>query len=411
MASDTVAPRAPTAKPRHLWRRRAIAVVVAVAVASAAEAVPGVPGHAQSALAGQLAASDAWAGLARIAPLLDAHPTGVGACARLESTFEVGNGLFKNAAIGWYASVWPSFQALDALYVTSLLPAGAQCYRDFEDNLVAIDHAYWDHYLSGLPPGYDQGPRAFHLDSDLPRVDDSLWMGLTLVRAYTRSGDPTLLQRAEDVFALARRNWDPRAGGVYWEVQGPGASDDEKAVVSNAPAVILGVQLYLQTHDPTDLRWSERIFNWLRRNLFDAATGLYRDHVDGTTRPSTVDTATFTYDQGVMIGAMVALSGVDPAAYPLTEAVRLAETAMVYFAEHHSYGQPGFDVIWAENVLELAAHYGHAAFTAQARRSVGLANSAGPQHPGGLLDASSELALRQLTRLPPRAYGQFLSAP
>lgn len=397
------------ARPRRAWPRRVAVVVLAALVVCGVASVPGVPGHAQASLVAQLAVSDAGAAVAKVSPVLGSRQAS--ACARLESDFEVGNGVFKSDEVGLYASVWPSFQTLDALYVSSLLPSGAPCARDFQENLAAIDDVYWDRYLSGFPPGYDQGPRALHLDSDLPRVDDSLWMGLTLMRAYARSGSPTLLRRAEDVFALARRNWDPGSGGVYWEEHAPGATDDAKAVVSNAPAVILGVQLYLRTHDPEYLTWSERIFAWLRDTLLDPRTGLYDDHVDDSTRPATVDTTTYTYNQGVVIGAMVALSRVDPARYPLADAVGLAERAMTYFARHGTYGQPQFDVVWAENVLGLASRYGDPAFTARARRSVRLASRVGPPHAGDLLTMSSELALDALTRLSPRAYGELVFAP
>jgi hypothetical protein len=397
-ASDAAVPAAARTGPRRRrWRRRLAIVVLAVVVAGGVESVPGVPGHVQAALAAQLTVSDGSAALGKVAPFLAAHPAG--ACARLESNFGIGNHLFKSDELGLYASAWPSFHALDALYLASLLPGGGECYRDFQQNLEAIDDTYWDNYLSGFPPGYDQGPRALHIHSDLPRVDDSLWLGLTLMRADARISNPALLERAEDVFALARRNWDSRAGGVYWEVHSAGASDESKVVVSNAPAVILGVQLYLRTHNLMYLRWSEKILHWLHERLFDPATGLYNDHVDDGTHPVTVDTAKFTYNQGVMVGAMAALSEVAPARYPLGNAVDLAEKAMAYFGEHHSYGQPGFDVIWAENVLGLASRYGNAAFTGQARQSVELAIRAAPANSGDLLDMSSELALNELTRL------------
>ena len=384
-------------RPRRRWRRTVAGVVLAVAVAGGAESVAGVPGHTQAALAEQLAVSDGGTAAGKVFPFLAAHPAD--ACARLESAFGVGNHVFKSGELGLYASVWPSFHALDALYVASLLPGGGECFRDFQQNLAAIDGTYWDGYLPGFPPGYDQGPRGLHLGWDLPRVDDSLWMGLTLMRAYARTGKPALLERAEVVFALARRNWDSRAGGVYWEEHAPGASDKGRVVASNAPAVILGVQLYVRTGNPMYLRWSERIFAWLHEHLLDPVTGLYNDHVDDSTHPVTVDTTKYTYNQGVMVGAMAALSEVDPARYPLGQAVELAGKAMAYFKEHHSYGQPGFDVIWAENVLGLASRYGNAAFTSRARQSVELAIAAAPPDPGDLLDVSSELALGELTQL------------
>lgn len=387
-----------------------MALVVVVLTVGGAESVPATPGHVQAALAAQLVASDGTSALTSVAPFLARRHGGV--CAGLESRFEVGNGVFKGDKVGWYASVWPSFQALNALYVTSLLTGSGSegCFGDFQKNLAAIDNAYWEHYVAGFPPGYDQGPQALHVDSDYPRVDDSLWMGLTLMRAYARSGRRMLLQRAEDVFHLAQRNWDPRAGGVYWELHAPRVADVQKAVVSNAPAVILGVQLYEQTHKTSYLAWSERIFDWLRAHLFDPTTGLYDDHVDNSVFPPTVDTTKFTYNQGIMIGAMVALRAADPARYPIADAVELAKRSMAYFALHHSYGEPNFDVVWIENLLELAGRYGNAGFTAKARASAEAALRAAPPHLGDLGNMSSELALEELVNLPPRMYEQFFYA-
>ena len=114
-----------------------------------------------------------------------------------------------------------------------------------------------------------------------------------------------------------------------------------------------------------------------------------------------MDRTTYTYTQGIVVGAMAALSTVDPSRYPLQSAVALADRSMTYFAAHHSYGNPGFDVVWAENVLGLAARYRQPAFTARAERSVRSAVAAEPAQPGDLLDTSSEATLAELVRLPP----------
>lgn len=383
-------------------------VALVVAALCGLAAVPGVPGHPQAALAAQLAVADGKTAVTDVAPFLGTRRADT--CADLESSFEMANGTFKSGRIGWFASVWPSFHALDALYLGSLLPGGENCNRDFQQNLAAIDRTYWDHSVVGFPPGYDQGPRIIHVSSDFPRVDDNLWMGLTLTRAFDLSHTAMLLQRAQDVFALVRHDWN-KSGGVYWEVHARGAPDEERAVVSNAPAVILGVQLFRLTHDSTYLRWSERIFSWLQRTLFDHSTGLYDDHVQAVAGRAVLDTSKFTYNQGVMIGAMVALASVDPAAYTLAPAVRLARRSMAYFGAHRDYGQPSLDVVWAENVLILAERYGHRSFSSDARRSVEQAIRAAPAGVGDLVDATSELALRELLRVPTRTYGRLFFAP
>ncbi len=140
---------------------------------------------------------------------------------------------------------------------------------------------------------------------------------------------------------------------------------------------------------------------WLQKHLADPTNGLYDDHVDGAGSHQTVDRTTYTYTQGIVVGAMAALSAADPSRYSLQAAVVLADRSMTYFAAHHTYGNPGFDVVWAENVLGLAARYRQPAFTARAERSVRSALAAEPAQPGDLLDTSSEATLAELVRLPP----------
>lgn len=376
-------------------RRRLRIVAVAIVILAALESIPGVPGHDQAALSVELLTSDAGSALSEVNPF-EHNPRQT--CATLTSRFGVGNHLLKDKPLGFYASVWPSYQALTAMYVGSLSPQPETCKLAFEQTLTAIDDNYWDDSVAHMAAAYDQGPRAFHISSDLPRVDDSLWMGLALMQQYARARDRTLLVRAEAVFQLAVRSWDQHDGGIYW--QETGAGNSTRAVVSNAPAAILGIEIFQQVHDPWYLHWSENIVGWLTRTLRDPATGLYNDHIGGDNSPMAIGTTKYTYTQGVMVCALAMLSEFEPTKYPLSDAVELAQKAMAYFSSHHSYGQPGFDVIWAESVLWLSSFYNNAAFTAKAQTTLALVRSAEPKNDSELLTASSEMALRELMDLP-----------
>lgn len=392
-------------KPRRRWLRWIGVLALVVVVVVAIESIPGAPGHDGAALAGELLVSDAAAALGKVDPF-SGPPSGT--CAKIESTYGVGNHLLKNNEIGLYASIWPSVQALNALYFKSLIAHSSRCNRDFQQNLKAIDDNYWAHSVAGMPSAYNQGPTAWHIPSDLPRVDDSLWMGLTVMRAYRRSLQPALLHRAEDVFTLAIANWDPHKGGIYWEDHGPGATNYDKAVVSNAPAAILGLDLYRVTGKRRYLQWSERIEGWVTKHLLDQATGLYNDHIDDHTSPPSVSKAKYTYNQGMMVGLLALLSRIDPQRYPLQNAVALAQRSMSYFNAHHLYGrQPAFDVVWAENVLWLSSLYQHESFSDQARASVKAAARAAPHHQASLLKNTSRSALEELVQLSPSSYHQL----
>jgi hypothetical protein len=389
---------------KRRWKRWLGGLVLAVVVLVGLESIPGVFGHDQAALSAEIGASDAADGAAKIDPF--GHGASMGPCANLESTFGVGNHLFKNRQFGFYASVWPSYQALSALYVTSLFPGESACSTAFGESLQAVDDNYWSPSSPGDLGAYDQGPSALHFTSDLPRVDDSLWMGLAIMQQYSRTRDPALLERAEEVFSLAQGNWARGIGGVYWE--STEATNQARTVVSNAPAAILGVELFRQTGDVSYLRWSEKIVAWLNADLRDPATGLFDDNIDDSGGRTRLDTTKFTYTQGMMVGAMTALSTVDPAKYPIRDAIELAEGSMAYFGAHRSYGQPGFDLIWAENILWAAGLYKNAAFTTETKSAVVRALAAEPKSGGDLLTASSETALRELAKLPPDQYDKLL---
>ena len=270
--------------------------------------------------------------------------------------------------------------------------------------LRAVDQQYWDTSYGSGPAAFDQGPHPFHTHSDLPRVDDSLWMGLANVRGYQMTGDRAFLARAEAVFRLATREWDPRRGGTYWEYHTARSRIFEKAIVSNAPTVVLGAALFSVTGHRSYLLWSSRILRWTESSLLDPRTGLYDDHLDDHTDPPTLDTVKLTYDQGIMVGAMTALARVDPGQFPLQDAVDLARRSMGYFEAHHRYGHPDFDAVWAANLLETVAADGDAGFARQARTSVELALRAAPAPSDRLGPAGAVAALRALSGLPASRY-------
>jgi hypothetical protein len=383
-----------------------LVVLIALVVLVGLLSIPGFPGHNQAALLTELTTSDAGSALTETAWATGHDPGEI--CASLESEFGVGNHLLKNSRFGWYASVWPSYQALEAFSVTGLVDHDPSCTQDLQQTVRAIDANYWDESLARSPAAFDQGPNPFHVPSDPPRIDDSLWMALSVMRAYSETRDPQLLQRAEAVFRLAVANWDPRRGGIYWEDQVNGATDRKKSVVSNAPAVVLGVELFRETGQTSYLVRSEGIFDWLESNLRDPRTRLYDDGVDDHTSPIALDTVKLTYDEGIVLGAMTALSQVAPARYPAAAARAFAGDAMNYFNVHRSYGQPGFDAIWFENLFWTAGLVGDPSLTRTARASLESAMEDQPKDVSSLLADGSESLLRELGTLQPSSYRDLL---
>nr|WP_245614266.1 glycoside hydrolase family 76 protein [Actinokineospora inagensis] len=123
--------------------------------------------------------------------------------------------------------------------------------------------------------------------------DDIAWLGLALQRA----GGPERALTA--IESRLRSGWtDDFGGGIWWRRR-----DDFKNAPANGPAAI-----YLARRG--DHAWARATVDWLDRTLVDPATGLVWDGI----RPGETVRTTYTYCQGVFLGACVELSLVDQAA-------------------------------------------------------------------------------------------------
>jgi predicted alpha-1,6-mannanase (GH76 family) len=131
--------------------------------------------------------------------------------------------------------------------------------------------------------------------------DDVAWFGLAVQRAGTlarRSARPAL----GAVVLQLRSGWTSDGGGGIWWRRG----DDFKNAPANGPAAIL---LARGGH----VAMAASIADWVHDTLLDPATGLIRDgvRIDAAGRIRATEDTTYTYCQGVHLGACVALADVD----------------------------------------------------------------------------------------------------
>ncbi len=136
--------------------------------------------------------------------------------------------------------------------------------------------------------------------------DDVAWLGLALLRAAGTTGLDAGRALAE-ITAQLREGWtDHSGGGIWWR-----RKDDFKNVPANGPAAILLARAQL---DRADRQRARSTVEWIDRRLLDPDTGLLWDglHVrdDGTITDYV--TTTYTYCQGVYLGACVELARDDP---------------------------------------------------------------------------------------------------
>jgi predicted alpha-1,6-mannanase (GH76 family) len=128
--------------------------------------------------------------------------------------------------------------------------------------------------------------------------DDIAWFGLAVQRAGPlagRSGEPAVAA----ITTRLRAGWSPAGGGGIWWRRG----DNFKNAPANGPAAILAART-------GDLEFAAALTDWIADTLVDPQTGLVRDGVrlnpDGSV--GTVEATTYTYCQGVYLGACVELA-------------------------------------------------------------------------------------------------------
>jgi predicted alpha-1,6-mannanase (GH76 family) len=140
-----------------------------------------------------------------------------------------------------------------------------------------------------------QGARGWERDF----FDDENWMALALIRASDLTGDGEALARAEALLDDIMTNGADPAGGVWWNRQ-----HTQKATASNAGPVITAARLYERSGDARRLEFAQRVFAYWLAEMVDPATGQVADHVE----PSGEKVWwRFTYNEGAMIGAALAL--------------------------------------------------------------------------------------------------------
>lgn len=311
----------------------------------------------------------------------------------------VGNGLYKDSWL--YTKLWPDTVVINALYASSLVPTNQSqtIYAQYQ-NALKSSKAYWQPASKHTAAGYDAAISAFS-NASSRYDDDNLWMGLIQLR----QGSAAAIKRAEQIFKLLASQWDNHGGGIFWQSQSPGA-DQARCVVSNAPAVQLGVELYNKTGQDFYLKWSERIYHWLNQKLYNKALGLYNDNISGRS----VDSTIWTYNQGAVIGADTALNEVKPTKYPISSAINLADRAMAYFNNKKTYSNNiAFDSIFFENLLNLAARLKSNSFNHQVKNALNVALDEATGHVNSLLNLAGALSLIAFDNLPQSDYGYLFS--
>ncbi|QSR20277.1 glycosyl hydrolase [Novosphingobium sp. KA1] len=187
--------------------------------------------------------------------------------------------------------------------------------------------------------------------------DDALWAVIASVHAWQVDRDPALLDYAGTTFGtLVTTYWDDRCGGgIWWDPK-----RSYKNAITNELLFYAATQLYLATGQAGYRDWALRSWQWFRASSMIGADGLVNDGLDGLCRNN--GQARFTYNQGVLIGALNDLTAItgDPQYRGVAVATALAATRRLSTPAgilREPVGSLGADGLMFKGVF--AYHLGH----------------------------------------------------
>ena len=144
--------------------------------------------------------------------------------------------------------------------------------------------------------------RLEHPDFINEYFDDSLWWALAWVSAYDLTGNGEYLSAAQAIFGQMVGGWDSTCGGGLWWSQ----DRDYKNAITNELFLTLAALLHQRSPVGQEyLDWALREWRWFSGSGMIGPSGLVHDGL--TAGCASNQGITWTYNQGVILGGLVAL--------------------------------------------------------------------------------------------------------
>jgi predicted alpha-1,6-mannanase (GH76 family) len=153
--------------------------------------------------------------------------------------------------------------------------------------------------------------------------DDQGWWALTWINAYDLTGNRAYLSQAKDIFADMTGGWDGTCGGGIWWSK----ARSYKNAIANE--IFLQVAAALHERTPGDTAyasWARREWAWFQGTGMLTRSSLVIDGLAGC-KPD-MSSPTWTYNQGMLIGGLVALARMTGSRAPLAIAEQIADAVI-----------------------------------------------------------------------------------
>lgn len=167
--------------------------------------------------------------------------------------------------------------------------------------------------------------------------DDMEWMALALLRFFDVTGEENYKEQVLLLWEDIKTAWNTELGGMSWKKD----QRDYRNTPANAPAAILAYRLYRRFSRKEDLEWGDKILAWNRKYLTDPITGFVWDGLNRLGDGEIDYDWRYTYNQGVMIGALLERYEIHREKADLELAVKIAEVTGQELTDARDKAAPG----------------------------------------------------------------------
>jgi len=228
----------------------------------------------------------------------------------LQQWYTPANGLY------WTTNWWNAANAITALANYSRVSKSTKYLPVFANTLHAAQTGH-----SGFP--------GFINDY----YDDEGWWALAWIDVYDLTGEARYLQAASGIFDDMQRGWDTATcgGGVWWSKK-----TREKNAIENELFLAVAASLANRAKSPEQraqyLAWAQKEWEWFRDSGMINSQHLVNDGLNAADPAHCTNNGknTWSYNQGVILGALVELNHAAP-----DPALRATATAIALAAIEH----------------------------------------------------------------------------